>query len=314
METKFSTLSGTKYPIIQAGMVWVSGWKLACAASKSGILGTLGAGSMNPEILEEHLIAMQKNCKGYNYACNIPLIYKNIDQQIDLIIKYKVPIVISSAGNPATWTATLKKHEIKVLHVVSSLKFALKAEAAGVDAVIAEGFEAGGHNGREESTTLVLLQELRNKLSIPVIAAGGIGSGAAIAAALALGADGVQIGSLFVPTLESSAHELYKQRLIAAQSGETFLSLKSLNPVRLLQNDFFEAVKSAEKRGASKEELLQLLGKGRARAGMFEGDLNQGELEIGQIISTVNEIKSVQQVVDELLADYQAAIQRIRGI
>ncbi len=294
-----------KYPIIQAGMIWCSGWELASAVSNAGGLGILGAGSMYPHILDEQLT----KCKAATtqpFGVNLPLLYPDIDKHIETIIRHKVPVVITSAGNPKTWTSILKKEGIKVIHVVSSAKFALKSQEAGVDAVVAEGFEAGGHNGREETTTLCLIPLVREAVQIPVIAAGGIGTGRAIVAAMALGADGVQIGSRFVATPESSAHQAFKDRVIHANEGDTLLTLKELTPVRLLKNGFFNEVMAAYERDASKEELEQILGRGRAKKGMFEGDLEQGELEIGQVSALIKEMKPAAQVVEEIIAEYNA--------
>ncbi len=299
MENRITKLFGIKYPIIQAGMIWCSGWELAAAVSNAGGLGIIGSGSMYPEILKEHI----QKCKAATnkaFAVNIPLIYPNIDEHIKTIIEEKVPIVFSSAGNPKTWTKILQAEGIKVVHVVSSAKFALKSEAAGVDAVVAEGFEAGGHNGREETTTLCLIPDVKDHIKIPLIAAGGIGDGRSMLAAFALGADAVQIGSRFVASKESSAHLNFKNKVITAQEGETKLSLKQLTPVRLLKNKFAIDVYNAEESCATKDELANLLGRGRAKKGMFEGDLNEGELEIGQISSRINEIKTAKEIVEEI--------------
>ena len=299
MENRITKLFGIKYPIIQAGMIWCSGWELAAAVSNAGGLGIIGSGSMYPEILKEHI----QKCKAATnkaFAVNIPLIYPNIEEHIKTIIEEKVPIVFSSAGNPKTWTKILQAEGIKVVHVVSSAKFALKSEAAGVDAVVAEGFEAGGHNGREETTTLCLIPDVKDHIKIPLIAAGGIGDGRSMLAAFALGADAVQIGSRFVASKESSAHLNFKNKVITAQEGETKLSLKQLTPVRLLKNKFAIDVYNAEESCATKDELANLLGRGRAKKGMFEGDLNEGELEIGQISSRINEIKTAKEIVEEI--------------
>lgn len=298
-------------PIIQAGMVWCSGWKLASAVSNAGCLGIIGAGSMYPDVLKEHI----RQCKAATskpFAVNLPLLYPDTAQHIDTIIQEKVPIVFTSAGNPKTWTATLKAEGIKVVHVVSSKKFALKAQDAGVDAVVAEGFEAGGHNGREETTTLCLLPSVSKAVHIPVIAAGGIASGEAMLACQVLGAEAFQIGSLFASSLESSAHQHFKQKIIDTQEGGTELSLKSITPVRLIKNEFYKKVKDAELEGASPETLKQLLGKGRAKAGMFEGDLIEGELEIGQVAATIEEIKSAEEIIAQLWSEYTSAKKKIR--
>jgi enoyl-[acyl-carrier protein] reductase II len=304
---KICALFGIRYPLIQGGMIWCAGWELASAVSNAGGLGLLGAGSMYPEVLEEQII----KCKGATkmpFGVNLPLLYPNIDAHIATIIRHQVPIVFTSAGNPKTWTASLQKEGIKVVHVVSSVKFALKAEAAGVDAVVAEGFEAGGHNGREETTTLCLIPMVRNAISIPLIAAGGIGDGRAMLAVMNLGADGVQVGSRFVVSTESSAHALFKKAVIDSQEGDTLLTLKELTPVRLLRNPFFEELMAAYQNGASAEELASLLGRGRAKKGMFEGDLHAGELEIGQIAGNFQTILPAGVIVQEFIADFNAAL------
>ena len=303
MENRITKLFGIQYPIIQAGMIWCSGWELASAVSKAGGLGIIGSGSMYPEVLKEQI----RKCKAATdkpFAVNVPLIYPNIEEHIKTIIEEKVPIVFSSAGNPKTWTKILQDEGIKVVHVVSSAKFAQKSEAAGVDAVVAEGFEAGGHNGREETTTMCLIPEVKDSISIPLIAAGGIGDGRSMLAAFALGADAVQVGSRFVASKESSAHENFKNKVINAAEGETKLSLKQLTPVRLLYNEFAQKVNDAETACASKEELEALLGRGRAKKGMFEGDLVEGELEIGQISSRINKIITAQEIVIEIWEDF----------
>lgn len=294
-------------PIIQAGMIWVSGWKLAAAVSNSGGLGIIGAGSMYPHILEEHLQKMQQATQK-PYAVNLPLLYPDIDKHIELILKYKVPIVFTSAGNPKTWTSILKAAGIVVVHVVSSAKFAIKCQDAGVDAIVAEGFEAGGHNGREETTTLCLIPQVRKAIQTPLIAAGGIGCGRSMFAAMALGAEAVQIGSRFVCATESSAHNNFKDAIIQAQEGNTKLSLKSLTPVRLLENEFANNVWAAELEGASKEQLAKLLGRGRAKKGMFEGDMIEGELEIGQVSAGINAVQPAGQIVEEIWTEFLDAI------
>ena len=286
---RVTTLLGINYPIIQAGMIWTSGWRLAAAVSNSGGLGVIGAGSMTPALLREH-IQKCKSATSKPFAVNLPLLYSGIQQQIEVLAEEEVSIVITSAGNPAAWTPYLKSKGMKVLHVISSSKFARKAEAAGCDAVIAEGFEAGGHNGREETTTLVLIPAVCKAVQIPVIAAGGIATGRQLFACMALGAEGGQLGTRFVASEEASTHINFKNRVIQAGEGETQLSLKKLTPVRLLHNKFFEEVQEAEERGASEEELSQLLGKGRAKKGMFEGDLEEGELEIGQVSALLDTI------------------------
>ena len=296
-----------QYPIIQAGMIWNSGWRLASAASNAGCLGLLGAGSMYPEVLREN-IQKCKSATDKPFGVNIPLLYPDIDKLIQIIIEEEVKIVFTSAGNPATWTQPLKKHGITVVHVISNLKFAQKAQDSGVDAIVGEGFEAGGHNGREETTTMCLIPLLKSKITIPIIAAGGIASGAAMLAAMNLGAEGVQIGSRFVASIESSAHKNFKQAVINAKDGDTQLSLKKLQPVRLLKNKFFLDVKAAEDRCASEDELKQLLGRARAKHGMFEGDLEEGELEIGQVAASIIEIQSVQEIVTEIITEYNTLV------
>ncbi len=307
MKNKITSLFSIDYPIIQAGMIWCSGWELAAAVSNAGGLGIIGSGSMYPEILEEQII----KCKQATYkpfAVNLPMLYPDIDKHVATIIKHKVPIVFTSAGNPKTWTSHLKEHGITVVHVVSSVKFALKAQEAGVDAIVAEGFEAGGHNGKDETTTFCLIPMVAKEVTIPIIAAGGIGTGAGILAALTLGADGVQIGSRFVPTHESSAHINFKNAVIASKEGDTLLTLKELTPVRLLKNEFFNKVQASYANGTSIEELTTLLGRGRAKKGMFEGDLIEGELEIGQVAGLFDKIQSAKEVMEELIQGYHAAL------
>lgn len=313
MPNKVTELFKIKYPIIQAGMIWCSGWELASAVSNAGGLGIIGSGSMYPEVLKEHLEKCKK-ATDQPFAVNLPLIYPQVEDHIQLIIDYKVPIVFSSAGNPKTWTETFKKHGITVVHVVSSAKFAQKAEAAGVDAVVAEGFEAGGHNGREETTTMTLIPLVKKAVQIPVIAAGGIGCGKSMAAAFALGADGVQIGSRFVVAEESSAHINFKNRVLDSKEGETLLTLKELTPVRLLQNPFFTQVMEAYQRNASIEELGQILGRGRAKKGMFEGDLVEGELEIGQVAAQFDKIQPAAEIVNEIWSDFQQTIAKLKAL
>lgn len=307
---RITALLGIQYPIIQAGMIWASGWKLASAVSNAGGLGIIGAGSMYPDVLREHI----RQCKAATpnpFAVNIPLLYPDLDELIQIIIEEKVPVVFTSAGNPKTYTGLFKSHGIKVVHVVSSSKFALKAQEAGCDAVVAEGFEAGGHNGREETTTLVLIPAVRKKITIPLIAAGGIATGQQMYAAIALGADGVQVGSRFVCTPEASSHIHFKEAVVAAGEGDTQLSLKKLVPVRLLKNEFFQQVADAEKRGADEAELSHLLGRARAKKGMFEGDLKEGELEIGQVAALIHEIKPAAEIIAEMIADYNACVDQI---
>lgn len=303
MSEKITTLFGVKYPLIQAGMIWCSGWELASAVSNSGGLGIIGSGSMYPDVLKEHV----KKCKlatSKPFAVNLPMLYPDIDQHIQTIIEEKVPIVFTSAGNPKTYTSLLKSHGITVVHVVSSAKFALKSQEAGVDAVVAEGFEAGGHNGREETTTLCLIPMVKKEISIPLIAAGGISTGKQMAAAMSLGADAVQIGSRFVCSNESSAHENFKKTVMNSKEGDTVLTLKELTPVRLMKNEFYKKVNEAYEKGASKDELISLLGKGRAKKGMFEGDLIEGELEIGQVAGMIDEIKPAAEIVQEIMNEY----------
>ena len=291
------------FPIIQAGMVWCSGWRLASAVSNAGGLGLIGSGSMYPETLRDHI----RKCKvatSRPFGVNIPLLYPEIDKIIQIVIEEDVKIVFTSAGNPATWTGHLKAKGIKVVHVISSVKFASKAEGCGVDAVVAEGFEAGGHNGREETTTFVLVPLVKQAVSVPIIAAGGIASGRAMLAAEVLGADGSQVGSRFAASVESSAHEKFKQRVIELDEGDTILTMKQLTPVRLVKNAFYNKVKDAETRGASKDELIEVLGRGRAKKGIFEGDLEEGELEIGQVSAGVSKIQYAKDIVNELWQEY----------
>lgn len=292
-----------KFPIIQAGMVWCSGWELASAVSNAGGLGIIGAGSMYPDVLKEH-IRKTKLHTPKNFAVNLPLLYPSIDQHIETIIQEKVPIVFTSAGNPNIWTAILKAEGIKVVHVVSNSKFAHKAVEAGVNAIVAEGFEAGGHNGKDETTTLCLIPKITAEVQIPVIAAGGISSGKTMLAAFALGAEGVQIGSRFVASVESSAHQNFKEAILEAKEGSTRLSMKKLNPVRLLENDFARAVFEADLNGLDKEALLQLLGKGRAKQGMFEGDMINGELEIGQVAANFNDILPAKLILNQIWNEF----------
>ena len=306
-------LFNIEIPIIQAGMIWCSGWKLASAVSEAGGLGIIGAGSMYPEVLREHLQKFKRHCDK-PFAVNLPLLYPDIDQHIESCIEFKVPIVFTSAGNPKTWTSKLKENGIIVVHVVSSSTFALKAQEAGVDAIVAEGFEAGGHNGREETTTMCLIPNVRKSIRIPIIAAGGIGCGKSMLAAFALGADAVQIGSRFVASLESSAHESFKKRVIDAREGDTKLMLKQLTPVRLLKNEFYYEVESAETNCASKPELEELLGRGRAKKGMFEGDMTEGELEIGQVSANFNELKSAKEIVEEIWNEFQKEKNRLASL
>ncbi len=306
MANRISTLLNIKYPIIQAGMIWCSPWQLAAAVSNKGGLGIIGSGSMYPEVLREH-VEKCKRATDAPFAVNVPMLYPNIEAHIKTIIDNRVPIVFTSAGNPKLLTGELQKHGIKVVHVVSSAKFAKKSEDAGVDAVVAEGFEAGGHNGREETTTMCLIPNVVKAVDIPVIAAGGIGSGSAMLAAFALGADAVQIGSLFAASDESSAHLNFKSSIVEAKEGATELTLKEITPVRLLKNEFYNQVKQAYLADATTEELRDLLGRGRAKKGMFEGDLEEGELEIGQVASMIDGIKPAGYIFDQLLNEYHAA-------
>jgi enoyl-[acyl-carrier protein] reductase II len=288
-------------------MIWCSGWQLASAVSNAGGLGIIGSGSMYPEVLDEHILKC-KSATNKPFGVNLPMLYPDIDKHIETIIKHKVPIVFTSAGNPKTWTAHLKAHGITVVHVVSSLKFALKAQEAGVDAIVAEGFEAGGHNGRDETTTMCLIPLVATELKIPLIAAGGIATGRGMLAAMNLGADAVQIGSRFIATPESSAHENFKQTVIHTPEGGTQLTLKELTPVRLIKNEFYQKVEKAYENGADTKELQQLLGRGRAKKGMFEGDLTEGELEVGQISGIIKEIKPAAEIVAEIITEYRLAI------
>ena len=306
MSNRITGLFGVKYPIVQAGMIWCSGWELAAAVSNAGGLGLIGSGSMYPEILREQV----RKCKAATdkpFGVNVPMLYPDIDKHMDVIISEGVKVVFTSAGNPKTWTQTLKDKGITVVHVIANAKFAKKSEEAGVDAIVAEGFEAGGHNGREETTTLCLIPLIKETVKIPVIAAGGIGTGKGMLAAMALGADGVQVGSRFVASAESSASVEFKQSVINAVEGDTKLMMKQLTPVRLLKNKFFDAVQEAENRGASAEELIALLGRGRAKKGMFEGDLAEGELEIGQVSALIKEIKPAAAIIEEMIAEYRQA-------
>lgn len=309
MHNRVTKLFNIDYPIIQAGMIWASGWQLASAVSNAGALGVIGSGSMYPDVLREHI----QKCKvatNKPFAVNVPLLYADIDKHIQIIIEEKVRIVFTSAGNPKTWTSALKEQGITVVHVVSSSKFALKAQEAGCDAVVAEGFEAGGHNGREETTTMVLIPAVCAAVHIPVIAAGGIATGRQMLAAMVLGAEGVQVGSRFVASNEASSHTNFKNLVISSGEGDTLLSLKQLTPVRLLKNNFFNQVQQAESKGASTEELQQLLGRGRAKLGMFEGNLNEGELEIGQVSAIIKNIKPAAAIVQEMYKEYTEALRQ----
>lgn len=311
-KNRICELFGIQYPIIQGGMVWCSGWRLASAVSNAGGLGLIGAGSMHPEVLREHI----RKCRaatGNPFGVNVPLMYPEIEALMNILVEEGVRIVFTSAGNPKTWTAFLKERGMKVAHVVSSSKFAVKCEQAGVDAVVAEGFEAGGHNGREETTTLCLIPAVRRATTLPLMAAGGIGTGDSMLAAFALGAEGVQIGTRFALTEESSAHENFKQLCLSLNEGDTKLLLKKLAPTRLVKGDFTTAVEEAEARGASVDELKELLGKGRAKKGIFEGNLQEGELEIGQIASLFREIQTVEEVMKEIVEEFRKGKERILG-
>ncbi len=304
MQEKITKLFNIKYPLIQAGMVWNSGYKLASAVSNAGGLGLIGAGSMYPEVLRTHIIKCKK-ATDKPFGVNVPMLYPEIQKIMDILVEEGVKIVFTSAGNPKTWTSFLQSKGIIVVHVVSSVKFALKAQDAGVDAIVAEGFEAGGHNGREETTTFTLIPMIKEKISVPLIAAGGIATGRGMLAAMILGADGVQIGSRFVASEESSAHQKFKQSVIDANDGDTQLTLKELTPVRLLKSNFLEKVQTLYQSNPTKEELQELLGKGRAKKGMFEGDLENGELEIGQIAGLIHEVKPAAAIVKEIISEFE---------
>lgn len=310
---RITSLFGIEYPVVQGGMIWCSGWRLASAVSNAGGLGLLGAGSMHPDTMREHI----RKCKaatGRPFGVNVPLLYPEMEELMDIIAGEGVKIVFTSAGNPRTWTGWLKERGITVAHVVSSSKFARKCEEAGVDAVVAEGFEAGGHNGREETTTMCLIPAVREAVSVPLIAAGGIATGAGMLAAMALGAEGVQVGTRFALAAESSAHEDFKAYCRELGEGDTMLHLKKLAPARLARNAFREAVAAAEERGASAEELRELLGRGRAKRGMFEGDLKEGELEIGQITSILNHTESVAEIMRDLVGGYRKALEGLPSL
>lgn len=300
-----SSLFGIRYPIVQGGMIWVSGWKLASAVSNAGGLGLIGSGSMYPDVLRKH-IQKCKKATDKPFGVNVPMLYPQIEEIMDIIVEEGVKLVFTSAGNPKTWTQFLKEKGITVVHVVSSVKFAQKAEAAGVDAVVCEGFEAGGHNGREETTTFTLIPMVKENVSIPVIAAGGIANGRGMLAAMVLGADGVQIGSRFAATTESSAHDNFKDTIVKVKDGDTHLTLKELAPVRLVKNHFYNQVQELYAKNPSVEEIKELLGRARAKKGMFEGDLDNGELEIGQIAGLIHEIKPAKQVIEEIIAEFEA--------
>ena len=301
---QITQLFNIKYPIIQGGMVWVSGWKLASAVSNAGGLGLIGAGSMYPYVLREH-IQKCKKATDKPFGVNVPMLYPQVDDLMDIIVDEDVKIVFTSAGNPKTWTSFLKEKGITVVHVVSSVKFAIKAESTGVDAIVCEGFEAGGHNGREETTTFTLIPMVKESITIPVIAAGGIGNGRGMLAAMVLGADGVQIGSRFAATEESSAHVNFKQKIIDVKDGDTHLTLKELAPVRLIKNKFYQEIQELYKENPTKEELIGLLGRARVKKGIFEGDLDNGELEIGQIAGIINKISSAKDILEEIVTDFE---------
>ncbi|OMP31130.1 nitronate monooxygenase family protein [Mangrovimonas sp. DI 80] len=313
MTNKITTLFNIEYPIVQAGMIWNSGWRLASAASNAGILGLIGAGSMYPEVLREH-IQKCKKATTKPFGVNVPMLYPNIDEIMDIIVEEGVKIVFTSAGNPKTWTSWLQERGITVVHVVSSVKFALKAQEAGVDAIVAEGFEAGGHNGRDETTTLTLIPMVKEQLQIPLIAAGGIATGRGMLAAMVLGADGVQVGSRFVASEESSAHMAFKEVVVNAKEGDTQLTLKELAPVRLVKNKFFNDIQELYTKSPSVEDLKVLLGRARAKKGMFEGDLEEGELEIGQIAGLIHDIKPVQHIVTDMVLEFREAHTQIQAL
>lgn len=313
MNNRITSLFGIKYPIISGGMVWCSGWELASAVSNAGGLGLIGAGSMHPDNLRQH-IRKCKTATDKPFGVNIPLMYPNVEEIIDIIIEEGVKVVFTSAGNPKTWTKKLKEHGIKVAHVVSSSKFALKCQEAGVDAVVAEGFEAGGHNGREETTTMVLIPQVSKSLTLPLIAAGGIGTGSGMLAAMALGAEGVQIGTRFALTEESSASDEFKKMCLELKEGDTLLSLKKVSPTRLVKNEFYKKVQEAEDRGASNEELRELLGRGRSKKGIFEGDLVEGELEIGQISSLIEDLPTAAKVIENIIDEFNHQLEKFKNI
>ncbi len=306
MQNRITKLFNIEFPIVQGGMVWTSGWRLASAVSNAGGLGVIGAGSMYPDVLREH-IQKCKKATSEPFAVNVPMLYPDIEKLMNIIIEENVKIVFTSAGNPKTWTSILKDKGIIVVHVVSSLKFALKAQEAGVDAIVAEGFEAGGHNGRDETTTLVLIPAVREKITLPLIAAGGISTGKAMLAAMVLGADGVQVGSRFVASEEASNHINFKEEVVKAKEGDTQLTLKELAPVRLIKNKFYDEVQKAYADGATTEELKSLLGRGRAKKGMFLGDLEDGELEIGQVSALIHDIKPAGEIIKEMMLEYTKA-------
>lgn len=313
MSNSIQELFQIKYPIIQGGMIWTSGWRLASAVSNAGGLGIIGAGSMYPEVLREHIQKCQQATQK-PFGVNVPMLYPDIDKLMDIIVEMGVKIVFTSAGNPKTWTLYLKEQGITVVHVVSSVKFALKAQDAGVDAIVAEGFEAGGHNGRDETTTLTLIPIIKEKIRIPIIAAGGIATGNAMLAVMVLGADAVQVGSRFVASAEASSHELFKDKIVEAVEGETQLTLKELAPVRLMKNKFYDDVQNAYARGAKKEELKAILGRARAKKGMFEGDMHEGELEIGQVSALIHDIKPAALIITDMMQEFEKAKKQVENL
>ncbi|MBT2161717.1 NAD(P)H-dependent flavin oxidoreductase [Zobellia barbeyronii] len=313
MQNRITELFGIKYPIVQAGMIWTSGWRLASAVSNAGGLGLIGAGSMYPQVLREHIQKCQQ-ATDKPFGVNVPMLYPDLDKLMEIIVELGVKIVFTSAGNPKTWTSYLQEKGITVVHVVSSLKFALKSQEAGVDAIVAEGFEAGGHNGRDETTTLTLIPAVKEKVTIPIIAAGGIATGAAMLATMILGADGVQVGSRFVASDEASSHQLFKQKVIESGEGDTQLVLKELAPVRLIKNKFYQDIQNAYANGASKEDLISLLGRARAKRGIFEGDMEEGELEIGQVASLIHTIKPAASIVNDMMTEFEVAKKKVASL
>lgn len=310
MENRITTLFGIRYPIIAGGMIWCSGWRLAAAVSKAGGLGLIGSGSMTPELLREHIRRCREATKA-PFGVNVPLMYRYASEIMQTIIDEKVPVVFTSAGNPATWTARLHDAGCRVVHVVSSSRFALKSQEAGVDAIVAEGFEAGGHNGREETSTMVLIPRVRQAVTLPLIAAGGIATGAGMLAAFALGAEGIQMGTRFALSAESSASPAFKQRCLALPEGDTMLALKKIGPTRLVRNGFYDAIAAAENRGASAEELLTLIGQGRSKRGIFKGDIQDGELEIGQAASLVHDLPTAEEIIHTIMDEFEAGRRRL---
>lgn len=306
MSSRIAELFAIRYPVIQAGMIWCSGWRLASAVSNAGGLGLIGAGSMSPEFLEEHILKC-RSATNKPFGVNVPLLYQQVDAQMEVIIRNQVKIVFTSAGNPLKWTSILQKENIKVVHVIANVKSALKCEEAGVNAIVAEGFEAGGHDGKEETTTFILIPLVRKATHLPLVAAGGIATGRGMLAAMALGAEGVQIGTRFAASEESSAHPSFKKKILESKDGDTFLTLKKVIPVRVIENIFFEEVQNLENQGASAEQLKEFLGHGRSRKGMFEGDLDNGELEIGQVSALINEIKPAAKILEEIIVEFEEA-------